>query len=834
MEETATAGANTSQQQADINQNWRANRQNTTGQDNAAAPTPQARYRRPKTQEPVPDDLTSTLIHALRTPPYPDCPICFSSIHPSQPVWSCSPSIPVITIGPDVAAQYCWTTFHMKCIRAWAGKSVREVQDAWRARGEERGGEWRCPGCQGKREEVPNDYWCFCGAMPEPKPPRLATPHSCGNPCSRVRESGCGHACPLTCHPGPCPPCQVTTQLHCYCPRQKPLMIRCGVDQGQGRDLSCGEPCQRMLACGKHKCEKPCHKGSCDSCAVVDQAKCWCGKVEKEVGCGVGEEVVSITINPNGQEERWSGRFSCDNICDRYVDHSQPFRLWHPPLPPVMPHPLHHALRVLPACGHACPAKCHTGPCPPCTVPMVRPCRCGAITRSIACFELYVQGEGDGAHEEREILCERPCMALRACGKHECRRYKARRRGVGTSGEEEGPGGLHECDLCEERDHKGPCPPCLRSSFEELICACGQTVLEPPVPCGTRIACNYPCQREPPCGHPRTPHTCHGDDLPCPPCPSLTTRPCACGKKTVGNVKCSLTADKISCGSACGKLLACGFHHCEKLCHSGDCGACVLPCGKARKLCLPNTHPCTHPCHAPSACPEDTPCAASVTLTCPCGRLTQTARCGRSTVHPTRTHPALKCGPECRVAQRNARLAEALGISDDGAKGKGVVYPEEVMGFARANARFLSVVERAFKEFVEGEKRTQVLPHMPPERRKFVHDLASVYRMDTQMVDQEPHRSVQLIRRIDTRVPAPLLSTHIASSAPPPSLGKLADLKSGAWRLGARLRRSKGPAGTALGTRHPGAGWDANSDSECGRGDTAQEGPVADNWEDDV
>lgn len=49
--------------------------------------------------------------------------------------------------------------------------------------------------------------------------------------------------------------------------------------------------------------------------------------------------------------------------------------------------------------------------------------------------------------------------------------------GVGI-GEEKG--GLHECDLvcgkmlscgnhrCEERDHKGACPPCLRSSFEEV------------------------------------------------------------------------------------------------------------------------------------------------------------------------------------------------------------------------------------------------------------------------------------------------------------------------------------------------------------------------------
>jgi transcriptional repressor NF-X1 len=50
--------------------------------------------------------------------------------------------------------------------------------------------------------------------------------------------------------------------------------------------------------------------------------------------------------------------------------------------------------------------------------------------------------------------------------------------------------------------------------------------------------------------------------------------------------------------------------------------------------------------------------------------------------------------------------------------------------------------------------------------------------MDTQMVDQEPHRSVQLIRRVDTRIPTPLLSASLPSSSPSPAvLGKLADLR---------------------------------------------------------
>jgi transcriptional repressor NF-X1 len=53
--------------------------------------------------------------------------------------------------------------------------------------------------------------------------------------------------------------------------------------------------------------------------------------------------------------------------------------------------------------------------------------------------------------------------------------------------------------------------------------------------------------------------------------------------------------------------------------------------------------------------------------------------------------------------------------------------------------------------------------------------LASIYRIDTQMVDREPHRSVQLIRRIDTRVPSNLLSQAFTTTGN--TLGKLADLR---------------------------------------------------------
>ncbi|KAI0317129.1 hypothetical protein OF83DRAFT_1122939, partial [Amylostereum chailletii] len=87
---------------------------------------------------------------------------------------------------------------------------------------------------------------------------------------------------------------------------------------------------------------------------------------------------------------------------------------------------------------------------------------------------------------------------------------------------------------------------------------------------------------------------------------------------------------------------------------------------------------------------------------------------------------------------------------------------------------------------------------MPESKRKFVHDLAALYRMDTQMVDQEPYRSVQLLRRVDTRIPSPLLSGSLPSTGS--SLGKLADLRAPV----SQWPRMQNPAPSTSGS---GRGW---------------------------
>lgn len=88
-----------------------------------------------------------------------------------------------------------------------------------------------------------------------------------------------------------------------------------------------------------------------------------------------------------------------------------------------------------------------------------------------------------------------------------------------------------------------------------------------------------------------------------------------------------------------------------------------------------------------------------MTLSCPCGRIRQSSPCGRSTTNPGReATQQVKCSNECLVAKRNARLAEALGISGENRE-KAVTYNDELTTFARANVKFLGLVEKSFSEY---------------------------------------------------------------------------------------------------------------------------------------
>jgi hypothetical protein len=57
-------------------------------------------------------------------------------------------------------------------------------------------------------------------------------------------------------------------------------------------------------------------------------------------------------------------------------------------------------------------------------------------------------------------------------------------------------------------------------------------------------------------------------------------------------------------------------------------------------------------------------------------------------------HQQPKCTNECLIAKRNARLADALGITQEGRERRereAMVWPDDVLAFGRANAKFVGV-----------------------------------------------------------------------------------------------------------------------------------------------
>jgi transcriptional repressor NF-X1 len=175
--------------------------------------------------------------------------------------------------------------------------------------------------------------------------------------------------------------------------------------------------------------------------------------------------------------------------------------------------------KVHTTCSHSCLSTCHVGECPPCTVSISVSCRCGETIRYVPCFERRAMLEAG----EGEVLCNTKCTGMRHCGRHACSRLccplaalsklktggKGKKRvAAATDGIAEDVEGWHNCDLvcthstsslligrqlligntlfpqtcnkrlscgnhfCAEPDHRGPCPPCLQSSFEEVCLIC--------------------------------------------------------------------------------------------------------------------------------------------------------------------------------------------------------------------------------------------------------------------------------------------------------------------------------------------------------------------------
>lgn len=745
---------------------------------------------------------TGCLIEQLSEEKY-ECMVCCDVIRAMAPVWSC---------------HSCYHVFHLNCIKKWARSPASQADNS--AEG------WRCPACQNVTLKHPSAYTCFCGKVTNPEWQRSEIPHSCGDMCGKKRSGeDCKHPCNILCHPGPCPQCPAFVTKSCICGKTS-QPVRCG----QGPVLRCDNVCGLMLNCGKHNCTQVCHGGPCEACQIQVDQVCYCSVGSRKVLCGTDKDGFDGT-----------GHFSCQKVCTKILDckvhrcqqachrgRCQPCSL-SPSLVKTCPcgqTPLSKLLELgesertsctdpIPSCGktcnkplacgssdmiHLCEKLCHEGSCGPCALTSSVQCRCGAKYKEVPCATIFKE-------DQLIFTCERRCNKKRSCGRHKCGELCC------VASEHKCPlicGYKLNCGLhrCQEQCHRGNCEPCWQTSFDELTCHCGLTVLYPPIPCGTKPPeCKNICTRRHECDHPVF-HNCHSEDK-CPPCTYLTQKWCMGNHEQRSNIPCHL--QDISCGLTCNKDLPCEMHRCRRICHRGDClgeAACQQPCVRPRPEC---GHPCAAPCHKGSSCPSTT-CTAKVSLQCDCGRRKETVVCAEAASSYQRyaaiavasklsdmqlgesmdigalltkkemKQTKLECDEECATLERNRRLAEALQIdssSDPFNVRSTSVYSDSLKDDARKDLSFVTKIEDEMRNLIEitnkgkQAKRTYTFQPMNREHRRIIHELAEVYKLDSISYDSEPKRSVSVTAQKGVAVcPSSSLSSIIkresTARAPPP------------------------------------------------------------------
>lgn len=787
------------------------NRNNQTSATTTSAPvqavTGPSKRRASLLRSMAPD--IATRVHEDIAKSVYECAICTSEISRSSKVWSCRTCWTVFHIG----CIKKWSN------NEGSAAPQGQVQDGqipspkqWRCPGCNLPQETLPSGYS---------CWCEKELDPKSIPglPPHSCGQTCGR--QKVFPKPCPHPCDRICHAGPCPPCTHMGPLQsCFCAKEA-TSRRC-LDTNYESGWSCGKPCGDIMPCGKHSCARPCHEGLCGACEAEVEARCYCGKINRTMKCDdLDQEKESydwtgeFDCHRNCDRLMDCGKHRCEKTCHPQ-DHGQPHC---PRSPDSVTHcpcgktilsdlsgdsrssctdPIPNCKKScgkLLACGHPCEQVCHAGNCLPCLKRVSIKCRCGRNEFETICHQ--------GVEERPQ--CLRICKVHLNCGRHECgercctgeRKASDRqnlRRKMKTITldfahqlrEDIEPehictrmcGRKLKCDnhTCPNLCHKGPCDSCKEAIFEDLSCNCGRTVLQAPLPCGTgQPPCTFPCTRPKNCGHPQTAHNCHTDEDSCPKCPFLTDKPCMCGKKTLKNQPC--WRSDVSCGLICGKKLKCGSHFCQKLCHrTGDCedalSSCQQPCGKAKKIC---GHPCEKPCHAPSACKEDKACPFKVMITCDCQRKKEEVRCNArgGVLDITARQTSLKCDEECARLERNRNLAAALHIAD-GHSDDHVPYSTATLKMYLEDVTWAHSQEELLRAFAAdpNEKRLRFKP-MKPHQRAFIHSISEDFGFDGESMDPEPHRHVMLFK------------TPKFVAAPMKTLQQAARIKRAALNIGA-------------------------------------------------
>ncbi|GFR41388.1 hypothetical protein Agub_g2071 [Astrephomene gubernaculifera] len=163
--------------------------------------------------------------------------------------------------------------------------------------------------------------------------PRLPLPcKQCDRRCERPR--GCSHPCPLSCHQGPCPRCEVVTRTACMCGKST-LQLPCyeataavgaakgGAKAGGGKPvLSCGKPCHKQLMYCPHPCKAICHAGPCpdpETCSAEVSVRCACpAKRRAKWKCSEVQAALLQAGKPRTYDDTQAPRLlPCDAECER-------------------------------------------------------------------------------------------------------------------------------------------------------------------------------------------------------------------------------------------------------------------------------------------------------------------------------------------------------------------------------------------------------------------------------------------------------------------------------------------------------------------------------------
>lgn len=720
------------------------------------------------------------------------------------------------------ACKHCYRVFDYDCISEWAEKSAGKSVD----------GVWKCPNCYHASKKIPikNRPTCWCGKTITPDPNPIS-PNSCGQTCN---AKICVHGCTQFCHLGPHPECNRMISLNCRCGKNSKEIFCHEAKQLKGSKIfQCNDECGLFLPCGIHKCKRKCHSGLCGECPNVlipnkgcdIKIKCYCGNTSKpDINCKDVKMPILGNQSKDSDGNVWIGVFKCNDIRSvTYSCHEHSFdeACKAPPtlsgkiFCPLSPKQLktcpcgktHLKTFTIPRskctdpiptcksicgktlkCGkHKCPFTCHNGPCmDPCMQIETRQCSCNQKLFNVPCT---YQGNPK---------CNLKCESLMSCRRHRCverccssRPFAERRKKQMLNSQnildeslvEAGHICIKDCNLklscglhyCNRKCHPGKCPPCLISDSNDLVCPCGETVIEAPVRCGTKLpTCLFPCikvrEGTYPCGHKPPPHACHPTSEPCPPCTVTAYKPCACGKNPSAKTVCFQT--NVSCGQICGKNLLTCHHICQNLCHSeGKCQVlCKQNCGKQRENC---SHKCIRKCHGFKSCP-DVPCSVIMKLLCECGRRESYKPCGTTLQIPSVGNTyVLSCDDECLKFQRHQQLKEAFGIQDSTGdltseieKTKsfltnvteleelGLPFSELVLAVYSKQNRWCDQIEEILNKLIEDPNRTSLhFKPMKAPQRNFIVGLASAYKLYAESQDPEPKRSVYVKKMIATCSP---------------------------------------------------------------------------------